>query len=182
MIERERQIRLDKANRAAKTLRLRNTELMIEGLAEELRDFEYRSVKDTPKRAKRIMNKVDLLRNSMENEWSAMDEKEASSEARALIYYRIGESVLINFAAGGFFFMLPEFAQVQSVLMTALLKVGAFSFFGLRMLKEIRDIMLEAGDYTVEGMRRNIEDLCHFTKDYIYKAFLDPEVEEIPPI
>lgn len=184
MNEGQKTFRIRKALESAERLGFKTTRLMLEGLQDQLRDFEPRSTKDMPQKVRRILTKVHLIEQSMKNESAFIDEKEVNLEAKALLYQRIGESVFFNFVAGGFFYMLPEFSQTQNTKLAFLIKVGAFFFFGLKFLKDIRDVLLEETDYSVEGMKWNILELCESTKAYMEKAIDDMRdiLDEVPPI
>jgi hypothetical protein len=176
--------KIKKAKNAATMLRLRNTRLMVEGLAAQLYDFEGRTISSTPRKAKRIMDKIACIEGTMENELATLDSKKVRAYARDSLYMKLIESTLINFAAGAFAFMLPELSQMQNIKLTIIIKAGASLFFGVRFFKEVWDTIREAGDYKVDGMIKNIQDFCEFSKRHVEKAVNDvrDSLDEIPPI
>ena len=165
--------RIRKALDSAEMLGFRNTRLMLEGLGEQLYDFENRSIQSAPGKAQRILSKVHLIRQSMENEMSLANKKEIRREAGFSLCSRILNCAIVNLGSGAFLFMLPELSQMQNLQMALIVKISAISFFGLKVAREIRETVREAGDYTVEGMKRNIEGLCRFAAEHVEKAMDD---------
>lgn len=174
--------KIRKAKDAAQRFGFRNTRTMIEGLAEQLWDFEHRTVESAPWKAKRIMSKVHLIEQSMENELSRIDEKDVRTEAKASFYSKIVISAIINVGCGVFFFNLPEIAQMHNMEVAVMLKVGSWAFFGFRLLKEIRDLAIDEENYTIYGVKKNIEQLCCFAEQHVKKAIEDirDSLDEVP--
>jgi hypothetical protein len=173
MIERQKSIRMQKAMQAAKRLGFQNTKLMLEGLSEQLRDFEYRSADTTSMKANRILNKIALIRNSMQNELFVIDEGEVNSRGRATVLSSISASIIFNGLAGSFFYMLPEIVDYKNQNQAALYKLLVLSVFSFIVIRELRSIFRDIRDHTFHGMKGNVEKLCTFIEKYVEKAVDD---------
>ena len=180
----EKEIRIDKALDSAQKLGFRNTRIMLEGLRDQLKDFESRTVETAPLKADRIIRKVQLIEHALEKEWPSVDKEEVVVQAKGALYAKIVRSAFLNFAAGAFLFMLPDIAQTENLQLAVLLKVSAFSGFGLKLIGDIRKILLDAGEHTVESMKRDIHDLCRFSVDHAEKAIdeIRSVMNQVPPV
>lgn len=184
MIDLVKAEKISKAKDAAGRLGFRNTKLMIEGLAEQLRDFEFRTVQSVPIKAKRIMSKVACIESTMQNELRNVDEKEVGKQAYSSIFSNIFASIFFNALPAVFFFHLPTIAQYPNQKEAAVFRIVVIAVFSFRIFREIKNIFKSINDYTYEGMKKNILDLCDFTQKHVEKAIDDIRdmLESSPPV